>query len=179
MLTTENTLALVIDFQARLMPLIHRHEELARRAAILIQGCRILGAPILVTQQYTKGLGDTVPELGDAIGEHEFVEKITFSCCRNDEFMRRLGNAGKENIIVTGIESHICVQQTVLELLDSGYGVYVIADCIGSRFESDRMYAERRMEKAGAVLTTSESALFEMMGGADHPRRKEISNLVK
>jgi len=179
MLTTENTLALAIDFQARLMPIIRRHEALARRAANFFQGCRILGVPILVTQQYTKGLGETVPELADAIGEHEHIEKTTFSCCRNDEFRGRLGGAGKANILVAGIEAHICVQQTVLDLLDSGYGVYVVADCIGSRFKPDRAYAERRMERAGAVLTTTESALFEMMVGADHPRRKEISSLVK
>jgi len=179
MLTTENTLALVIDFQARLMPIIRRHERLARNAATFVRGCRILSVPILVTQQYTKGLGDTVPELAEALGEHEFVEKNTFSCYRNEEFRGKLESAGKKNILVTGIEAHICVQQTVLDLLDGGYNVYVIAGCIGSRFKSDRMYAERRMEKAGAVLTTTESALFEMMVSADHPHRKEISSLVK
>ena len=179
MLTTENTLALVIDFQARLMPIIRRHERLARTAATFVRGCRILGVPVLATQQYTKGLGDTVPELAEALGEQEFVEKITFSCYRNEEFKGKLESAGKKNILVTGIEAHVCVQQTVLDLLDGGYSVYVIADCIGSRFKPDRAYAERRMERAGAVLTTTESALFEMMVGADHPRRKEISSLVK
>jgi len=135
--------------------------------------------PLIVTQQYTKGLGETIPELSDAAGGAEPVEKITFSCCKNDDFRNKLAGINKKNIIVTGVEAHICVQQTVLDLLQGGYNVYILTDCIGSRRETDRLYAERRMEKAGAVLTTSESALFEMMVSADHPKRREISNLVK
>jgi len=179
MLTTENTLTLVIDYQARMIPSIQDREELARKSAILIAGCRVLGVPIITTQQYTKGLGETIPEIKEALGEFEPVEKITFSCCGNKEFTELLAKTGKKNILVTGVEAHICVQQTVLDLLESGYSVYVIADCIGSRFGIDRQYAERRMEQAGAVFSTAESVLFEMMVGADHPRRKEISNLVK
>ena len=179
MLTAENALTLAIDFQARLMPSIHDHEELARKTAIFIKGCRILGAPIITTQQYTKGLGETIPEVNDALGEYKYIEKITFSCCGNNEYKEALNKTGKKNILITGIEAHICVQQTVLDLLNDGYSVYVIADCVGSRFKPDRLYAEKRMEKAGAVLTTSESVLFEMMVSADHPMRKEISNLVK
>jgi nicotinamidase-related amidase len=179
MLTAENTLALVIDFQERIMPSIRHHEELARKAAIFIKGCRILGVPILATQQYTKGLGDTIQEIKDALGEFEPIEKISFSCFGNDEFRDKLRKTGKIKILVMGIETHICVQQTVLELLGSGYSVYVIADCTGTRFEPDYRYSEIRMENAGAVFTTAESALFEMMIRADHPKRKEISNLVK
>ena len=179
MLTAENTLALAIDFQTRLMPPIHDYEELARKSAIFIKGCRILGAPIIIKQQYTKGLGDTIPEVKDALGGFEYIEKITFSCCGSNEFNEVLNQIDKKNILITWIEAHICVQQTVLDLLRDGYSVYVVADCIGSRFETDKLYAERRMEIAGAVFTTSESVLFEMMISADHPMRKEISNLVK
>ena len=178
MLTTDNTAALVIDFQARLMPAIHNNEEVARNAAMFISGCRILGVPILAMQQYTKGLGETVPAVGDALGDCGYIEKITFSCCGNEEFKAKLEEIGKTNVLVTGVEAHICVQQTVLDLLHGGYNVYVVADCIGSRREADRLYAERRMEKAGAVLTTLESALFEMLMRADHPKRKEISKLI-
>jgi len=179
MLTAENSLALAIDFQARMMPAIYKHEELARRSAIFIEGCRILGVPIITTQQYTQGLGETIAEIKEALKEFEPIEKITFSCCNTDEFKEKLIKSGKKNILVTGVEAHICVQQTVLDLLDSGYSVFVIADCIGSRFEINRHYADRRMEQAGAVLTTLESVLFEIMVSADHPKRKEISNLVK
>jgi nicotinamidase-related amidase len=179
MLTSENTLALVIDFQERLMPFIHNHGELARKAAIFIKGCRILGVPIVTVQQYTKGLGETVAELRDALGTFTPVEKITFSAYGNEEFRDKLASAGPKHLLVTGIESHICVQQTVLDLLGGGHSVYLLADCVGSRFEEDKLYAVRRMEKAGAVVTTAESALFEMLIRADHPQRKEISNLVK
>ena len=179
MLSIENTLLLVIDFQVRLMPSIHGHEELAKRAETLIKGCRILDIPILTTQQYTKGLGETLPSLVDALGEFEQIEKITFSCYDNPEFVKRLEASGKKNIIVSGVEAHICVQQTVLHLIGNGYNVYVIADCIGSRGETDRFYAEQRMKQAGAVLTTFESVLFELLKSADHPKRKDISNLVK
>jgi len=179
MLTIENTMALIIDFQDRLMPAIHNYQELIVKTAILIEGLKLLGVPIVTTQQYTKGLGATVPELSGAVGGSGYVEKITFSCCKNEEFRGKLAKAGRKDIAVAGVEAHICVQQTVLDLLDHGYNVYIIADCVGSRREMDRLYAERRMERAGAVLTTSEAALFEMMVAADHPARKDISNLVK
>ena len=179
MFFVENSLLLVIDFQIRLMPSIHDHEGLAGRVETLIRGCRLLEVPILTTQQYTKGLGDTLPALKDALGDFEKIEKITFSCYNNPEFAKKLDESGKKDIIVSGIEAHICVQQTVLDLLENGYSVYVIADCIGSRSERDRIYAEERMRQAGAILTTMESVLFEFLVSADHPKRKEISNLVK
>ncbi|MCL2226887.1 MAG: isochorismatase family protein [Oscillospiraceae bacterium] len=179
MLTTENTLALVIDFQDRMMPSISNHGELTRKSAMFIKGCRILGVPILTTQQYTKGLGETVSEIKDALVNFEPIEKLTFSCFGCDEFEAKLKNADKKNIFITGVEAHICVQQTVLHLLERSYCVYILADCIGARSDADKHYAERRMEKAGAIITTAESALFEMMIRADHPHRKDISSLVK
>ena len=200
MLATDNTVLLVIDIQARLMPSIHNHEALERKAAACIAGCKLLDIPIIVLQQYTKGLGETVPALQAAIGDFEPVEKITFSACHSPEFMDKLtrvagagsskcehdfnssmerpAQAGKTNIIITGIEAHICVQLTVLDLLAAGYNVFVAADCIGSRNEADRMYAEERMRQAGAVITTLESVLFELLVRADHPMRKEITKLV-
>jgi len=179
MLTTENTLALVIDFQERMMPSIFAHENLIKRASMFIEGCRILGVPTLTTQQYTKGLGETVSPFKNIIHNFEPIEKLSFSCFGCDEFEAKLSKARKTNIFITGVESHICVQQTVLHLLEHNYCVYVLADCVGSRFEDDKHCALRRMEKAGAIITTAESALFEMMVSADHPNRKEISSLVK
>ena len=179
MFKIEDSLALVVDFQDRLMPFISGREELERKAGAFMRGCRILGVDMLVMQQYTRGLGDTCAALRDALGEFEHIEKMSFSCCGSDEFVGRLELSGKRNIIVTGIEAHICVQQTVLGLLAGGYSVYVLADCIGSRSESDKAYAEKRMSQAGAVLTTMESVLFELLARADHPKRKDISALVK
>ena len=179
MLSVINTLLLVVDIQERLMPYINNNDEIAKKCELFIKGCRLLDVPTLTMQQYTKGLGETVPVVKNALGDFEPVEKISFSCCGDAGFIRKLEKSGKKDILVIGIEAHICVQQTVLDLLEKGYNVYVIVDCIGSRFEKDRCYAERRMEKAGAVLTTAESVLFELLKSADHPKRKEISNLVK
>ncbi len=179
MITTENSLLLVIDIQTKLFTAMPNCEQLVKSAETLVKGCRLLDIPILVSQQYTKGLGDTIPSLKAVLGEFEPIEKNTFSCCGNSEFVSALEKAGRQNIIISGIEAHICVQQTVLDLLVAGYGVYVIADCIFSRKETDRIYAEKRMRNAGAILTTTESVLFELLKSADHPKRKEISNLIK
>jgi len=182
MLTSENTLLLVVDFQERMMPVIHDSDALLERAAKLIKGCKLLEVPALVTQQYTKGLGATVPQISEALGEFEPFEKVTFSCYMDENIKENIDKckkSGKNHILVTGVEAHICVQQTVLHLLEANYNVYLIADCVGSRKPSDFDYARRRMAQAGAVITTLESALFEIMLTAEHPRRKEISALVK
>jgi len=161
------------------MPAIHCSEELEQKAAALIRGCHILAVPMLITQQYTKGLGETVPLIKNALGDFDPIEKTAFSCCKEESFKDALYKTDRKSIIVTGVEAHICVQQTVLELLEDEYSVYVVADCTGSRTETDYRIALRRMEQAGAILTTMESILFEMLESADHPKRKEISNIVK
>ncbi|MCL2405236.1 MAG: hydrolase [Defluviitaleaceae bacterium] len=178
MLSTGNTTMLVVDIQTRLLPSIHNHESLTQKTAACISACQLLNVPIIVLQQYTKGLGPTVPALHTALGDYEPVEKITFSACQTVEFVDKLKSHNNKNVIVTGIEAHICVQTTVLELLAAGYNVYVAADCIGSRNENDQTYAEQRMRQAGAVITTLESILFELLVSADHPMRKEITKLI-
>ena len=120
-----------------------------------------------------------MPSLQNALGGFKPVEKIAFSCYGDSKFVDKLSESGKKNLLVIGIESHICVQQTVLDLLENGFNVYVIADCIGSRFETDKHYAEKRMRQAGAIITTAESVLFELLKSADHPKRKEIQGLIK
>ena len=179
MLTTENTLLLVIDFQQRMMPAIRKSEKLLLDSAKFVRGCKILGVQTLVSQQYTKGLGATVTQIAEALGDFEPCEKVTFSCYMDDGIKEKIKASGKKNIMIIGVEAHICIQQTVLHLLDDGYNVYFIADCVGSRKKTDFEYARRRMAQAGAVVTTLESALFEMMLTAEHPKRKEISALVK
>jgi nicotinamidase-related amidase len=184
-LTTKNTLLLIIDLQERMMPVIREHEELVRRSEILIRGCRLLDVPIIVTQQYTKGLGETMPSVQEALGKFVPIEKVTFSCWGEKEFVKEITEAGRKNILVAGVEAHICVQQTVLHLLEnSGHGslfteIQVMADCIGSRHELDYACAVERLRQAGAVITTMESALFELMYSAEHPRRKDVSALVR
>ena len=179
MLLIENTLLLVIDVQDRMMAAIRNREELESGIATLVRSCRILGLPIMTMQQYTKGLGDSVALIKDALGEFEPVEKISFSCYGADEFVSKLTGHNRKNVLVSGVEAHVCVQQTVLDLLANGYSAYLIADCIGSRKAADLEYAEKRMQQAGAIVTTMESALFEMVKTADHPLRKDITGLIK
>ena len=179
MFKIEDSLVIAVDFQVRLMPAMHNSEEVEKKAEMFIKGCRLLDVPILVTQQYTKGLGDTLPSIKNALGEFGHIEKTAFSCLRDGGFAEKFKQSGRKNIIVMGIEAHVCVQQTVLDLLDGRYNVYVLADCISSRSEVDHKYAEKRMRQAGAVLTTAEAVLFEFLLGAEHPKRKEISGLVK
>ena len=175
----ENSQLIVVDCQEKMIPAIFESEKLLKRIELLIRAIRVLDIPILTAQQYTKGLGDTCHILKDALGDFEFVEKVAFSCCGEPEFVKKLESFNRKNLIVCGVEAHVCVQQTVLDLLAGNYNVYVIADCIGSRFENDRLYAEKRMRQAGAILTTAESVLFELLISADHPKRKEITRLVK
>ena len=179
MLKTEDTCLVVIDFQERLMPAICGNEELIKRSAALIKGIKLLGVPIMVTQQYTKGLGPTVAQIAEAIGEYEPIEKVTFSCMAEKGFWQKLHELENENIVIAGAEAHICVQQTVLDMLTKEHhNVYLVADCIGSRHEIDKKYAMERMKQEGAIITTLESVLFELLRTAEHPRRKEIQALI-
>ncbi|WP_165445313.1 hydrolase [Bacilliculturomica massiliensis] len=187
-LKKDEALLVLIDFQERIMPAMEGCGELEDAAVRLVKGCRALGVPALVTQQYTKGLGATIPALhaalteefsGAAASSYTPVEKTTFSAMKTPEFVEALKASGRSTIIVSGIESHVCVQQTVIDLLDAGYTVFVAADCVSSRKVSDRRMAKSRMRAEGAVYTTMEAILFELCGGAREPGFKEISAIVK
>ena len=188
-LKKEDTILVGIDFQEKLMPAMKNNEEVEASAVKLVKGCRILGVPAIMTQQYTKGLGQTVPAIlaaltepiGDEISAAEFnpVEKTSFSAMGEPDFVETLEKLGRKTVIIAGVEAHVCVQQTVIDLLDSGYTVFVANDCISSRSNTDKKYSQRRMGDAGAVDTTYESILFELCGGAKEPGFKQISALVK
>ncbi len=179
MLQTNDTLMILIDIQERLIPAMFNKESLEKKLITFIKGLRVLEVPIMVTQQYTKGLGATIDSIKEALGDFEYFDKVSFSCLGDKPFMEKFSEFKGKNIIITGIEAHVCVQQTVLDLLEKNYNVYIATDCVGSRDENDCVYAEKRMEKAGAVLTTMESLLFEFLKGADNPKRKAISEIVK
>ena len=164
----QHGIALAIDEQERLLPAIHNGEEVLQHTELLLKGLRLLDVPILITQQYTKGLGMSAPSLFTAAGTDSWLEKRTFSCL-GDEIIRK----------TLGVEAHICVEQTVLDLLHLGYEVFLIADCVSSRKPSDQETAIRRMEQAGAVVTSYEAILFELMETSMHPKFKEISALIK
>jgi len=171
--------ALVIDMQERLFPVMHQRDELLKRVLILVEGLKILNVPILVSEQYPRGLGTTLDGVANALEQPEVFEKISFSCCGEPLFLSALDKLGKEKVIICGIEAHVCVLQTVIDLLEKGYSPVVVADCISSRNPYDMAVALERMRVEGAVITTSESLLFELAVEAGNQEFKDISRLVK
>jgi nicotinamidase-related amidase len=178
-LLKEHSAALIIDIQERLFPLIWEHEKLARNIPILIEGLKVLGVPVFATEQYVKGLGPTVQPIAVALGELKRIEKQAFSCCDEPSVMEGIAVSGKENIIIAGIESHVCILQTVIDLKHNGYHPVVVEDCISSRKENDKKIAIERMRQEGVIIATYESILFELLRYSGTEQFKGISKLVK
>ena len=174
-----DAVGLVVDIQERLFPHIFEHEQLQENAVKLIRGLRILDVPLLVTQQYTKGLGPTIPAIDQALEHYTPVEKLTFSCCGAPGLMESLEQLGRKQVILFGIETHVCVLQTTLDLLEQGYQPVLIEDCVSSRKLNDKLVAVERMRSEGAIISTYESILFELSGIAGTDTFKAISKLVK
>ena len=176
----EETAALVIDFQERLVPAMYGANGLLYNTEILLKGLSTLEIPIIATQQYTKGIGMTVPSIAKLIGnEFSYYDKLSFSCVDDIAIDQRLTALGKKNIIVCGIEAHVCVLQTVIDLIQKDYQVILIENCISSRKENDCKIAVQRAIAEGAVIATYESILFELTRKAGTAVFKEISNLIK
>ena len=178
-LTPENTLAICVDYQEKLMPAICNGEEVLKRAEILVKGLNVLGVPILVTQQYTKGLGKTVEPLHSALGTYEPFEKLTFGGYETEAIRAEIDRSGRKNVLVFGTETHICVLQTALGLKEAGYQVMLVDDCCGSRRESDKESGLRRAMCEGICVSCSETVLFELTFVAGTADFKAISKLVK
>jgi nicotinamidase-related amidase len=168
---------LVIDVQEKLMPLIHGAADVTRNVAFLLDAARLLGLPAQATEQYPKGLGPTVSELAARLPERP--AKTAFSSCAVPAVVENFRRAARPKIVLAGIETHVCVLHTALDLLALGFRVYVAVDAVSSRYPLDHAYALRRMEQAGAVLTTSETCVFEWLGGSAHPQFKAVSALVQ
>jgi nicotinamidase-related amidase len=175
----EKAVAVIIDFQERIFPAIHEHEKLSKNVPLLIEGLKALDMHIIVTEQYVKGLGPTVPEIAEKLQGIERIEKSSFSCCDEPRFMMDLATTGKDFVIIAGIESHVCVLQTVIDLQQSGYHPVVVEDCISSRKPNDKLMAIERMRKEGVVITTYEAILFELLRHSGGETFKAISRLVK
>ena len=167
---------LVIDVQAKLMAKMAEADRVIANIIRLVEGARILSIPVEATEQYPKGLGPTVPELAARVPPRP--EKLTFSCCGVSGLADRFRTAGASKILLSGVETHVCVLQTGLDLLAAGFKVYVAADAVCSQREQDRALALSRLERSGAVLTTTEAALFEWTEAAGTPEFKEMSRLV-
>ena len=173
----EKTQLLVIDFQEKLFPHMVNQGILGKKVVTLLEGMKALAVPFMATRQYPKGLGDTIEELGTYFSQ--YYDKMTFSCCGSQKLLGELQRTGRKNIIISGIEAHICVLQTVIDLKALGFTPIVVADAIGSRNSRDYEFALKRMEYEGVVLTTVESILFELCHTAGTEEFKMISQLIK
>jgi nicotinamidase-related amidase len=168
---------LVIDVQEKLMPFIRDAATMTRNIAFLIDAARMLQIPVQATEQYPRGLGPTVPDLATRLPERP--DKVAFSSCAVPSVTESFRRGGRSKIVLAGIETHVCVLHTALDLLALDFRVYVAADAVSNRYAVDHEYALRRLEQAGAVLTTAETTVFEWVGAAGTPAFKEISRLVQ
>jgi nicotinamidase-related amidase len=170
------TALVIVDLQEAFRKAIPDFEAVAEGAAILVQGAEAIGIPMVVTEQYPKGLGETVPEVADVLPEGTRpIEKVCFSAAEADGF--DLG--GRDQALVCGIETHVCVNQTVLDLLDRGVDVHVARDAVGSRTDQNKEVGLHKAEAAGATVTSIETALFELLRGSDAPAFKQVQALIK
>jgi nicotinamidase-related amidase len=169
----------VIDIQERLLPAIFEGERVVRNTVRLIKGARVLGIPVLVTEQYKKGLGATTAAVATEIADLPLMEKVAFSACGAAGFQQALKKKKISDVILCGIEAHVCVSQTCLDLLDMGYRVFVVVDAMSSRTTDNHFIAVERMRDAGGVVVSTEMVLFELLEKAATEEFKQILTLVK
>jgi nicotinamidase-related amidase len=160
------TAVLVIDMQEKLLPAIDGHERVLANSLLLLRLARTIALPVVLTTQYRRGLGETVPAVRELAGV-DALDKTSFGCFGDGPFRDHLKSLGRDQLLVAGIESHICVTQTVLGALAQGYHVHVATDAVGSRTPANRQVGLSRMERAGALLSSAEMALYELLGRSD------------
>ncbi len=175
----ESSAALIIDIQEKLYPHIFDHDNLLENVKKLISGLKALGVPILLTEQYSKGLGETIRPVADLLPGSDPVEKISFSCCDESQVMANLRKLNRKFVIIAGIEAHVCVMQTVIDLVENGFKPVVVVDCVSSRNEKDKIAAVERMRSEGALPATCESILFEICRVAGTEKFKAVSAIIK
>ncbi len=176
-MSTADTALLVIDMQEKLLPKIAGVEHVVQNLTFLLEAAKLIDIPVLATEQYPKGLGGTLPRLIPHLPMR--WEKTAFSCCAVPELLDTLGREARIKVLLTGIETHVCVLNTALDLLARDFHVFLAVDTLGSRYRQDHEIAIRRMEGEGAILTTCETAVFELLGDSRAPHFKEISQLVQ
>lgn len=179
-LDSSKTALLVIDVQEAFRDVIVDCEKLAKRIAIAVRGFTILERPVLVTEQYPKGLGRTASEIREVLpDDFEYIEKTAFSSCGAQVLEDRLREGSISQVVICGLETHVCVNQTAHDLLDRGFDVHLLTDCVASRFEVDKQAGLSKMLASGVVPSSVEMALFELMRDAKHEKFKAVQGLVK
>jgi len=179
MLKIENCCLIVVDVQGKLAQLMYDKQALFNNIQILIKASKILDIPILWCQQCPDSLGPTIPEIAELLTDNEPVNKSSFSCCDEETFNTKLQALNRRCVLLCGIEAHVCIYQTAVDLLRKGYEVNVIADAISSRTLGNKNTAISRMAAEGVKISCTEMALFELLKTAEHPQFKQIAKLVK
>jgi isochorismate hydrolase len=179
LLNRKDAVFVIIDIQERLADVMSDREKVVQNCLHLIDASKILDIPILLNEQYPKGLGPTVPEIREALQPYQPLEKITFSCCNGGEFFSRLRETGLKKIIIAGMETHVCVLQTCIDLIRSGYIVHIAGDAVCSRYVENYRTGIEFMRDAGAVITCTETILFQLLEKAGTEEFKLISRRIK
>ncbi len=179
MITTEDTALVLVDVQGKLAQSMHNKKDLFENLKKMVKGAQVLGVPILWAEQNPDGLGPTMPEIAELLTNQSPVSKLSFSCCGSDQFLKDLAAVNRKNILIVGIEAHVCVYQTAADLVNLNYDVQVVADAVASRTAENKQIGLEKSKDAGASLTSTETALFELLKEAKGDKFKEIINLVK
>jgi len=182
-LNREDALLVVVDVQERLVPAIRKelYERSLKNFKIVLEAAGTLGVPILLTEQYPKGLGRTVPDVLQALEgkQYERIEKVTFSCARDERFFAAVAKTARRQIVLIGMETHVCVYQTSVDLINAGYEVFVLDDAVSSRFLHNYESGIAALRDAGAVVVSTETAVFQLLKVAGTPEFKKISSLLR
>ena len=179
MLETDNTALVIVDVQGRLAQHMADREALFGNLQRMVKGALALELPILWVEQLPGKLGPTIPEVAELLPGHRPIAKSSFSCAQNPEFNAALAQAGRRQLLLVGMEAHVCVYQSALDLLRAGYEVEVVADAVGSRSAQNREVGLRKMQAQGVGLSSTEMALFELLGDAGHPAFRDIQALIR
>ena len=175
LIKAENSCLLIIDIQQKLTPHVRKYQQLISNTQWLMKLARELDIPLLISEQYPSGLGNTIDEIKEMARDADVIDKVHFSCCADETCNSRINALSKDQVIIAGIEAHVCVLQTALDLLSQGKQVFVVADCISSRSETDQLLAIERLRKEGVVIVSKEMVFFEWVHQAGTVRFKALS----
>ena len=179
MLDIDNCSLAVVDFQGKLAQIMYEKETLFKNIQILIKAVKLLNIPILWCQQVPESLGPTIPEIAELLSGIEPINKSSFNCCGDEQFNKKLNQLNVNQVLICGIETHVCIYQTAMDLLRKGFYVNVIADAVSSRTPENREIALKRIAAEGAKIASVEMVLFELLKTAKHPKFKDIARLIK
>jgi nicotinamidase-related amidase len=179
MLKKEDTILIIVDVQGKLAQLMYEREKLYLNLQKIIQGATILKLPIIWMEQYPRGLGPTIPEIVSLIPDLQPIPKMSFSCCGESHFMTKLNAIDRNQILISGIETHVCIHQTALDLIEMEYEVQIVSDAVSSRSKENKEIGLKKIAASGAKLTSVEMALFELLRIAGTEEFKAISKILK